>query len=69
MAPLPRAGSDPQSVQALVMKNTGRKPGDHDTPAAHAAVLPSQGGLASARGLAGPIRFFEQASSAWKMAS
>jgi CubicO group peptidase (beta-lactamase class C family) len=45
--------ADAQSVPALIMKNTGRKPGDQDSRTAHAAVLPSQGGLASARGLAG----------------
>jgi CubicO group peptidase (beta-lactamase class C family) len=50
---LRRAGSDPQSVQGLVVNNTGRAPGDHHTPAALRAVLPSQGGLSNARGLAG----------------
>ena len=37
------------------MRNTGRHPGarDHDTRLAHAAVLPSQGGITNARGLAG----------------
>jgi CubicO group peptidase (beta-lactamase class C family) len=50
---LTAVGADPHGAPALIMKNTGRKPGDQDTRLAHAAVLPSQGGLASARGLAG----------------
>jgi CubicO group peptidase (beta-lactamase class C family) len=50
---LTQAGADPQGVQALIMKNHGRQPGDQDSRTAHAAVLPSQGGLASAHGLAG----------------
>jgi CubicO group peptidase (beta-lactamase class C family) len=50
---LTQAGADLQGVQALIMKNHGRQPGDQDSRTAHAAVLPSQGGLASARGLAG----------------
>jgi CubicO group peptidase (beta-lactamase class C family) len=48
------ATRDPASLQSLVMKNTGRlSPRDHDTPAAYQAVLPSQGGIANARSLAG----------------
>jgi CubicO group peptidase (beta-lactamase class C family) len=48
------ATRDPQSLQSLVMKNTGRLgPRDHDTPEAYRAVLPSQGGIANARALAG----------------
>ena len=47
------ATTDPESVQALILKNTGRTPGDQDTRIAHAAVLPSQGGITNARGLAG----------------
>lgn len=45
---------DPASIQALTVKNSGRRtiPGDHDSLAAHQAVLPSQGGLSNARGLA-----------------
>jgi CubicO group peptidase (beta-lactamase class C family) len=36
------------------MKNTGRRgPRDHDTPEAYRALLPSQGGIANARALAG----------------
>jgi CubicO group peptidase (beta-lactamase class C family) len=50
---LTQAAEDPQSVQALFVKNTGRRPGDQDSREAHAAVLPSQGGLSNARGLAG----------------
>jgi CubicO group peptidase (beta-lactamase class C family) len=50
-----RAKSDPAGVQALALNNTGRwlKPREHDLPEAHQAVLPSGGGLASARGVAG----------------
>jgi CubicO group peptidase (beta-lactamase class C family) len=49
------ANHDPDSIQALVVKNTGRFPSvrDYDSPAAHQAVLPSQGGITNARGLAG----------------
>lgn len=49
------AMQDPQSVQALAWLNTGRLPGarEYDSPAAHRAVLPSQGGITNARGLAG----------------
>ncbi|HTU91453.1 MAG TPA: serine hydrolase domain-containing protein [Gemmataceae bacterium] len=46
---------DPESIQALTVKNTGRRSaaGDHDSCEAHRAVLPSQGGITNARGLAG----------------
>jgi CubicO group peptidase (beta-lactamase class C family) len=46
---------DPTSIQALTVKNTGRRAaaGDHDSREAHRAVLPSQGGITNARGLAG----------------
>jgi CubicO group peptidase (beta-lactamase class C family) len=49
------ASRDPGSLQALAMRNTGRHPDirDHDTPAAYRSVLPSQGGITNARGLAG----------------
>lgn len=52
---LARAVEDPTSIQGLIVKNTGRNPTprDHDSPAAHRAVLPSQGGITNARGLAG----------------
>jgi CubicO group peptidase (beta-lactamase class C family) len=52
---LTRASAEPDSVQALLIKNTGRHPSlrDHDSRQAHAAVLPSQGGISNARGLAG----------------
>jgi CubicO group peptidase (beta-lactamase class C family) len=45
----------PDSIQGLIVKNTGRYPEarDHDTRLAHASVLPSQGGITNARGLAG----------------
>ncbi|HTU20861.1 MAG TPA: serine hydrolase domain-containing protein [Gemmataceae bacterium] len=47
--------AEPASIQALTVKNTGRRAsvGDHDSRAAHRAVLPSQGGITNARGLAG----------------
>lgn len=47
--------NDPQSIQALTVRNTGRRTaaGDHDSREAHRAVLPSQGGITNARGLAG----------------
>lgn len=47
------ADKNPDGLQALMVRNTGRRPGDHDSREAHAAVLPSQGGIANARGLAG----------------
>jgi CubicO group peptidase (beta-lactamase class C family) len=52
---LERAVEDPDSLQGRILKNTGRHPTarDHDSPAAHRAVLPSQGGITNARGLAG----------------
>jgi CubicO group peptidase (beta-lactamase class C family) len=52
---LSQANRDPQSIQALVVKNTGRYPAarDHESRQAHEAVLPSQGGITNARGLAG----------------
>jgi CubicO group peptidase (beta-lactamase class C family) len=46
------ATKTPASVQALIVHNTGRTPGDQDTRQAHAALLPSQGGITNARGLA-----------------
>jgi CubicO group peptidase (beta-lactamase class C family) len=50
---LETAQGDPQSMQALMLTNHGRHPGDQDSRQAHAAVLPSQGGITNARGLAG----------------
>jgi CubicO group peptidase (beta-lactamase class C family) len=50
---LATANRDPTSVQALIIKNTGRFPGDHDSRQAHSALLPSQGGITNGRGLAG----------------
>lgn len=48
------AMKDPQSIQALAWLNTGRPRGarEYDSPTAHRAVLPSQGGITNARGLA-----------------
>src|SRR5215470_232936 len=47
--------SDPGSVTFLMLANTGgyMLPGECDTRAAHAAVIPSAGGVTNARGLAG----------------
>ncbi len=51
---LERMANDPKSIQSLMVRNTGRRsPGDHDSPEAHRAVLPSSGGITNARGLAG----------------
>jgi CubicO group peptidase (beta-lactamase class C family) len=50
---LTRLNEDPASVQALIVRNTSLGPGAHDSRQAHAAVLPSQGGISNARGLAG----------------
>jgi CubicO group peptidase (beta-lactamase class C family) len=46
------ANRDRDSIQSLIIRNTGRHSGDHDSRQAHAAVLPSQGGSTNARGLA-----------------
>jgi CubicO group peptidase (beta-lactamase class C family) len=50
-----QANRDPHSVQALVVKNTGRNAAvrDYDSRQAHQTVLPSEGGITNARGLAG----------------
>jgi CubicO group peptidase (beta-lactamase class C family) len=45
--------ADPHSLQALITRNTGLRPGEHESREAHAAVLPSQGGIGNARSLAG----------------
>jgi CubicO group peptidase (beta-lactamase class C family) len=50
---LTRLNEDPVSVQALIARNTSLGPGAHDSRQAHAAVLPSAGGISNARGLAG----------------
>jgi CubicO group peptidase (beta-lactamase class C family) len=50
---LARANADRDSVQGLIVRNTGRRVGDQDSREAHASVLPSQGGVSNARGLAG----------------
>lgn len=46
------ANSQPDSIQALMLRNTGRPVGDTDSREAHAAVLPSSGGITNARSLA-----------------
>jgi CubicO group peptidase (beta-lactamase class C family) len=52
---LSQANRDPHSIQALTVKNTGRYPRarDYESRQAHQAILPSQGGITNARGLAG----------------
>src|SRR6266540_384374 len=52
------AFADPASIPGLVMLNNGGYlvPGEADTRAAHAAELPSVGGIANARALAGMYR-------------
>lgn len=50
---LTRLNQDPDSLQALIMRNTGLRTGEQDSRLAHASVLPSQGGITNARGLAG----------------
>ena len=53
------AFTDPTSVQALMLVNTGgymTTPGESDTRAAHAAVMGAVGGITNARGLAGMYR-------------
>lgn len=56
------ANRDPDSIQGLTVRNTGRHTGDQDSRAAHAAVLPSQGGITNARGLA---RMYEAVLNGW----
>jgi CubicO group peptidase (beta-lactamase class C family) len=51
--------TDPTSVQALALANTGgymMVPGESDTRAAHAAEMGAVGGITNARGLAGMYR-------------
>jgi CubicO group peptidase (beta-lactamase class C family) len=51
--------TDPTSVQALVLANTGGYmllPGESDTRTAHAAEIGAVGGISNARGLAGMYR-------------
>jgi CubicO group peptidase (beta-lactamase class C family) len=55
--------TEPQSVQSLIVRNTGRRIGDHDTREAHAAILPSQGGIGNARSLATLYRPFAMGGS------
>lgn len=49
---LTRIGTDQENIQTLTVRNSGRRPGDTDSREAHAACLPSQGGITNARGLA-----------------
>ncbi|MBY0230679.1 MAG: beta-lactamase family protein [Gemmataceae bacterium] len=49
---LTRIGTE-GSIQTLTVRNRGRAPGDTDSRQAHAACLPSEGGITNARGLAG----------------
>jgi CubicO group peptidase (beta-lactamase class C family) len=50
---LARLNEDPQSIPAMIVRNTGLGTGEHHSRAAHEAVLPSQGGIGNARSLAG----------------
>jgi CubicO group peptidase (beta-lactamase class C family) len=50
---LQRMNADPTSVQALIVRNTALRAAEQDTRAGYSAVLPSQGGISNARGLAG----------------
>lgn len=52
------AFTDPASIPFLMLANSGgyMNPGECDTRAAHAAELPSTGGITNARGLAGMYR-------------
>jgi CubicO group peptidase (beta-lactamase class C family) len=52
------AFTDPTSIPYLMLVNSGgyMAPGEADTRAAHAAELPSTGGITNARGLAGMYR-------------
>jgi CubicO group peptidase (beta-lactamase class C family) len=45
--------ADVKTIQGTMIYNTGRRTGDADSREAHAACLPSSGGLTNARGLAG----------------
>lgn len=45
--------ADAGTIQGRMIQNTGRLTGDADSREAHAACLPSSGGLTNARGLAG----------------
>jgi CubicO group peptidase (beta-lactamase class C family) len=47
------ANSDPEGLQALMVRNNGALPGDQGARAGYAAVLPGQGGITNARGLSG----------------
>lgn len=50
---LTEANAHPDGIQGLILRNHGRPPGGPDSREAHAAVLPSQGAITNARGLAG----------------
>lgn len=45
--------ADPRSLQALVTRNSGLRPGEYDSPATRAAGPPSFGAVGNARSLAG----------------
>jgi len=45
--------ADAGTIQGRMIQNTGRRTGDADSREAHAACLPSSGGLTNGRGLAG----------------
>ncbi|MFQ3592214.1 MAG: serine hydrolase domain-containing protein [Gemmataceae bacterium] len=50
---LSHANAHPESIQASVLRNTGRRLGDTDSPQALSACLPSSGAVANGRSLAG----------------
>lgn len=50
---LSHANAHPDSIQASVIRNSGRRLGDTDSPQALSACLPSSGGVANGRSLAG----------------
>jgi CubicO group peptidase (beta-lactamase class C family) len=59
LSPMERAAfTDPTSIPYLMLVNSGgyMVPGEADSRAAHAAELPSTGGITNARGLAGMYR-------------
>jgi CubicO group peptidase (beta-lactamase class C family) len=59
LSPMERAAfTDPTSIPYLMLVNSGgyMLPGEADSRAAHAAELPSTGGITNARGLAGMYR-------------
>jgi CubicO group peptidase (beta-lactamase class C family) len=50
---LAQANAQPDSIQALIIRNSGRRLGDTESPQALSACIPSSGGVGNARSLAG----------------